>query len=139
MLRLLTVLVEPPALELSSQLSNPTIATRRSVNAHRRIQEDLTDIVFHFENIADILKGMGIFSKDTRPQAEQVQMECYRSMSGEQRFRLGAEMSDTARDIALERLHSRHPDLSHEALMALYLTRILGWKLPGPSCDTQRI
>jgi hypothetical protein len=74
---------------------------------------------------------MAPFSGDTRAQAERVQIRCYRSMTGEERYRLGVEMSDNARDISLYRLRSRNPGLSSKAIMDLFLTRVMGWKLPG--------
>jgi hypothetical protein len=73
---------------------------------------------------------MTLFSRDTSMRAEWVQIRCYRSMTGDERCRLSVEMSDNARDIALERLRSKNSGLSDRAIMDFYLTHVMGWKLP---------
>jgi hypothetical protein len=50
-------------------------------------------------------------------------------MTGEERYRLGVEMSDNARDIALEGLRQKYPANSHKALMQVFLERVMGWRL----------
>lgn len=49
---------------------------------------------------------------DTSPEAAAVQLEIYRRMSGAQRLHLAVEMSMFARELALTRLRSEHPDWS---------------------------
>ena len=74
---------------------------------------------------------MSLFSRDTRTRAEEVQLHSYRSMSGDERYRLSVEMSDNARDISLDRICSKNPGLSRRAIMEIFLERVMGWKLPG--------
>lgn len=76
---------------------------------------------------------MSLFSRDTRIGAEQVQNHSYRSMTGDERYLLSVEMSDNARDIALDRLSSKNPGLSRQTIMQIYLERVMGWKLPSTS------
>ena len=75
---------------------------------------------------------------DTRERAELVHQRAYRAMTGEERYRLGVEMSDNARDIALEGLRQKSPANSHKALMQVFLERVMGWRLPQPDRDAQR-
>jgi hypothetical protein len=76
---------------------------------------------------------MSLFSRDTRARAEQVQIQSYRSMTGDARYRLSVEMSDNVRDIALDRLRSKNPGLSQQAVMNMFLRSVMGWNLPGTS------
>jgi hypothetical protein len=64
---------------------------------------------------------MAIFSHDTID----------RVMSGGERCRVAMEMSDFARDVVLDRLRRENPELPEQAIMDIYLTCVLGWKLPG--------
>jgi hypothetical protein len=59
---------------------------------------------------------------DTTPSALAVQVDIHRRMSGIERLRLACEMSDAARELALTRLRSAHPDWSSRQL-ARELTR----------------
>jgi len=59
-------------------------------------------------------------------------------MTGEERYRLGAEMSDNARDIALEGLRKNYPAISQKALMQVFLERVMGWRLSPPVRDALR-
>jgi hypothetical protein len=54
-------------------------------------------------------------------------------MTGDERYCLSVEMSDNARDISLDRLRFKNPDLSQQAIMAIFLERVMGWKQPGTS------
>lgn len=47
---------------------------------------------------------------DTSPDAAAVRTELYRRMSGEQRVAIAANMSATARAIALDGIRGRHPE-----------------------------
>jgi hypothetical protein len=59
-------------------------------------------------------------------------------MTGEERYRLSVEMSDNARDIALEGLRQKYPAHSQKALMLVFLERVMGWRLPHPVRDAKR-
>ena len=50
--------------------------------------------------------------RDTSPDAEQVQLEVFRRMTGEQRLKLALEMSDFARELSLSRIRAEHPEWS---------------------------
>ncbi|HEU4452332.1 MAG TPA: hypothetical protein VFR81_04700 [Longimicrobium sp.] len=50
--------------------------------------------------------------RDTSPEAEQVQLEIFRKMTGEQRLKLALEMSDFARELSLSRIRAEHPEWS---------------------------
>jgi hypothetical protein len=69
-------------------------------------------------------------SRDTRDSAVLVQLAAYRAMGGAARYCLGVEMSDYARDVALQGLRSRNPDASERELAQLYHEKVLGWRLP---------
>lgn len=47
---------------------------------------------------------------DTSPEAEAIQAEIHRRMTGEERVALAWEMSLFARELALGRLRAEHPD-----------------------------
>jgi len=49
---------------------------------------------------------------DTTPEAQAIQTDVHRSMSGEQRLLLAFEMSMFARDLSAERIRREHPDWS---------------------------
>lgn len=48
--------------------------------------------------------------RDTTPEAQAVQDEVLRAMTGEQRLKLAFEMSEMARNLALARLRAEHPE-----------------------------
>ena len=50
--------------------------------------------------------------RDTSPDAEQVQLDVFRRMTGEQRLKLALEMSDFARELSLSRIRAEHPGWS---------------------------
>ena len=50
--------------------------------------------------------------RDTARDAEQVQLEVFRRMTGEQRLKLALEMSDFARELSLSRIRAEHPEWS---------------------------
>lgn len=60
---------------------------------------------------------------DTSPEAHELQLRLYRSMTDEQRSGLALEMSDDVRQIAREGIKQRHPEYTDEdvkkALVAL--------------------
>jgi hypothetical protein len=47
---------------------------------------------------------------DTSPDAQAIQDEIHRRMTGEERLKLAFEMSEMARNFALARLRREHPD-----------------------------
>jgi hypothetical protein len=53
---------------------------------------------------------------DARLKAEELQLDIHRKRSGAERLALALEMSLTARELALTRLRSRHPDWSDSDL-----------------------
>jgi len=75
---------------------------------------------------------------DTRERAELVHQRAYRAMTGEERYRLGVEMSDNARDIALEGLRQKYPADSQKALVQVFLELVMGWRLSPPVRDALR-
>ena len=62
-----------------------------------------------FVSIRDVA-GVGSRSRDTKPDAEAMQFELYRRMSGVQRTQLGEQMSIDAREVALGGIRARHPE-----------------------------
>ena len=50
--------------------------------------------------------------RDTSPDAERVQLDVFRRMTGEQRLKLALEMSDFARELSLSRIRAEHPEWS---------------------------
>ena len=75
---------------------------------------------------------------DTREKAELVHQGVYLAMTGEERYLLGVEMSDNARDITLEGLRQKYPLSSQKALMVVFFEQVLGWKLPLPVRDVRQ-
>jgi hypothetical protein len=47
---------------------------------------------------------------DTSPDTRAIQDDIYRRMTGEERLRRAMEMSDVARELALARVRSEHPE-----------------------------
>jgi hypothetical protein len=66
---------------------------------------------------------------DTSPEAQAIQLEIYRAMSGEQRLLMALEMSDFVRDLAKARIRREHPEWP-ESEVNRELLRIAF--LPGP-------
>ncbi len=50
--------------------------------------------------------------RDTSQEAERVQLEVFRRMTGEQRLKLALQMSDFARELSLSRIRAEHPQWS---------------------------
>jgi hypothetical protein len=59
-----------------------------------------------------------------------VQIDAYGAMSGADRYRVASQMSDWARDVALEGLRDRNPTLGQDEILRLYIERVLGWRVP---------
>jgi len=49
-------------------------------------------------------------ARDTPPEAEAIQLEVFRRMTGEQRLQMALEMSEALREISLSRIRSEHPE-----------------------------
>jgi hypothetical protein len=59
-------------------------------------------------------------SRDTAPAAHELQLRCYRAMSGSARVALAAQLSEDVRTIAMAGIRERHPEYGdREALYAL--------------------
>jgi hypothetical protein len=69
---------------------------------------------------------------DTSPAAQALQLENYRSMTGEQRLLLAYEMSMSARALNRARLQSEHPQWT-EADIARELLRLAFFPQPLPA------
>jgi hypothetical protein len=69
---------------------------------------------------------------DTNPEAQAIQLEIHRTMSGEQRILLAFEMSLFARELAREGIRRDHPDWP-EALVARELLKLAFFPEPLPS------
>ena len=74
---------------------------------------------------------MPLFSRDTREAAERYQIEIYRSLSPVERFKIGVEMSDNIRDIAIAGLRRRFPELSETEIRNRYLFEVWGVLITG--------
>lgn len=60
-------------------------------------------------------------SRDTTPEAHAVQLGVYRRMTPRQRFDVAVDLSDTARQLSLDGVRSRHPDYDElTAIRALF-------------------
>ena len=68
-------------------------------------------------------------ARDTTPDAAAVRANVYRRMSGEQRANIGAQMSEDAREIALEAIRHRHPDYDGEQAKLALFRLLLGDEL----------
>jgi hypothetical protein len=69
---------------------------------------------------------------DTSPSAQFVQLKVQRAMSGEQRLLLAFEMSMFARELAMARIRSEHPDWP-EKQIAMELLRLACLSDPLPA------
>lgn len=65
-------------------------------------------------------------SRDTSPEAHRIQLEAYRKMGPARRVRLAIEMSERAREIAIEGMLARSPGISREEARERVLRQILG-------------
>jgi len=68
---------------------------------------------------------------DTHPEAQAIQFEIQRAMSGEQRVHLAFEMSLFARELSRERILREHPEWS-ERQAARELLRLAFFPAPLP-------
>jgi hypothetical protein len=64
--------------------------------------------------------------RDTTPEARAMQVAVWRRLGGPARVELAMEMSDAAREIAIEGEMARAPSLSRDAARRRVLRRILG-------------
>jgi hypothetical protein len=69
---------------------------------------------------------------DTTPEAQAVQLDIYRSMSGEQRLLLAFEMCEFARELNRARLRSEHPEWS-QAQIGREVLRLAFFPHPLPA------
>ena len=69
---------------------------------------------------------------DTSPSAQVVQLKVQRAMSGEQRLLMAFEMSMFARELAMARVRSEHPDWP-EKQIAMELLRLAFLPDPRPA------
>lgn len=69
--------------------------------------------------------------KDTTPEAQAVQEEIIRAMTGEQRVLLAFEMSEFVRELARSGIRQQHPDWP-EDLVARELLRLAFFPKPLP-------
>ncbi|MEM7481678.1 MAG: hypothetical protein AAF481_10935 [Acidobacteriota bacterium] len=53
---------------------------------------------------------------DTSPEAERVQAEVHRRMSGPEKVRIAMEMSEAVREIARTRIRAHHPEWDEDAV-----------------------
>jgi hypothetical protein len=70
-----------------------------------------------------------IVPADTTPEADRVQREVYRRMSGGQRLELAFQMSDCLRGIVADGVRSRHPDYSDDQVRLAVIRLTLGREL----------
>ena len=75
--------------------------------------------------------SVAVFSRDTLSEAERVQTGIYRAMGAVDRCRVGIQLSDNCRDVALAGLSRRRPECSDQQLKRLYVEKVLGWRLPS--------
>jgi hypothetical protein len=68
-------------------------------------------------------------SSDTDPEAEKVQMEIYRRMPRWRKIELVGEANETARQLALSGLQTRHPEPSPEEIQRRLFGLLLGQEL----------
>jgi hypothetical protein len=59
--------------------------------------------------------------RDTRPEADQLQLDALRAMAPGARIRLALDLSETMRQLALSRLRVRYPDRSDVELVEIML------------------
>ena len=70
---------------------------------------------------------------DTSPEAQAIQDEIYRRMTGEERLKLAFEMSEMARAFTLARLRKEHPEWTDWELKRELLRYAFGSEpLPPP-------
>jgi hypothetical protein len=74
----------------------------------------------------------GVPINDTSAEAQALQLEIHRSMSGEQRLNLAFEMSMFARGLCRERIRHEHPEWT-EAEVARELLRLAFFPAPLPA------
>jgi len=65
-------------------------------------------------------------ARDTSPEAHVAQLQAYARMGPERRVELAFELSEAAREIAIEGLRERSPGVSREQAREIVLRRILG-------------
>jgi hypothetical protein len=67
--------------------------------------------------------------RDTSPEAEALQLQIWRAMTGEQRLRLALEMTDFARELAKSGIRRDHPDWTEAQVIRELIRRAF---LPEP-------
>jgi hypothetical protein len=78
-------------------------------------------------------------SRDTAPDAHRVQLEAYRQMGPARRVQLAIEMSERAREIAIEGTLARSPGMSREEARERVLRQILGDALFEAAAASRRL
>lgn len=78
-------------------------------------------------------------SRDTTPEAEEVQLEIYRRMSGRRKLELMLEANRRAREQALAGLRLRHPDAGPEELFRRLMDLTLGEELATEAFGPLRV
>ncbi len=70
---------------------------------------------------------------DTSPAAQEVQLQIYRAMTGEQRLRLAFEMSLLARELMKASIRNDHPDWPEERVIREVIRLAFLPDLPPPA------
>lgn len=68
---------------------------------------------------------------DTHPKAALVQQEIFRRMTTSERLHMALEMSESIRNVALDGLRSRRPELNEEELKRELLRIMYGFTPPS--------
>ncbi len=66
---------------------------------------------------------------DTMPEAREIQLAAYRAMGSARRLQLAFEMSERAREIAIDGMMARHPELTRSEARLRVIRRLLGDEL----------
>ncbi len=68
----------------------------------------------------------GVYTTDTSPEAQAVQLECLRRMTPQDRIRQMCAMSRQVRNMALDAIRRRHPDLDESEVQLLFIELTYG-------------
>jgi hypothetical protein len=66
--------------------------------------------------------------QDTTPEANRIQIGCYRRMGAERRIEIALDLSKTVRDLAKVRIRKQHPNFDEQAVHDQLMWELHGFR-----------
>lgn len=89
----------------------------------------MTRLVHSISNVTIAGMDSHIYTTDTSPEAHDIQLDCLRKMSPQQRLEKTFAFSRQIRQMAFAAIRRRHPEMDHDAVQLRFIQLTYGQKL----------